>query len=214
MQRLIMQRPLLIIVILVSILAYQTDYCHPQVTTYSKSWSSSVTTMKSSTSPSRSTTYSHTPVNRSSRSPSCPLRPSEDDSVIRKVGNGTNDNNCVLFLRQQRGINLPTKNLTTYASKLSIINSHFPRENSVAIIKTPGRYAGIGHLAEVTALEQKDGKVTMRLSEANNPRKGYFERTITGENLEEIQKKANIVGYYVEANDATQAQSALDSRSF
>ena len=92
---------------------------------------------------------------------------------------------------------LPPQNLTTYAAKVSIINSAAPREESVAIIKTPGRNAGIGHLAEVTGLEQKDGKVTMRLSEANNPNRGYYERTITGNNLEEIQKNANIVGYYV-----------------
>jgi hypothetical protein len=130
------------------------------------------------------------------------------------VGNGANDNNCVLFLRQQRGVNLPNKNLTTYASKLSIINSHFPRENSVAIIKTPGSNAGIGHLAEVTDLEQNKGKVTMRLSEANNPKRGYYERTITGENFDEIQKKANIVGYYVEPNETIKAQTVLGSRYF
>ena len=118
------------------------------------------------------------------------------------MGNGANDNNCVLFLRQQLGINLPNKNLTTYTSKVSIINSHFPSENSVAIIKTPESNAGIGHLAVVTNFEKINGKVTMRLLEANNPKRGYYERTITGDNLEEIQKKANIVGYYVQPDGA------------
>jgi hypothetical protein len=209
-----MQRPLLIFVILVSVLAYQTDYCHSEVTNYTRSWSSSVTTRTYSTSTSRRVTPSHSPNNRSSYSAPCPIRSSADDSVTRKVGNGANDNNCVLFLRQQRGINLPDKNLTTYASKLSIINSHFPRENNVAIIKTPGSNARIGHLAEVTDLEQNNGKVTMRLTEANNPKRGYYERTITGENLEEIQKKANIVGYYVEPDGATQDQRISGSHNF
>jgi hypothetical protein len=103
-----------------------------------------------------------------------------------------------LYLRQQRGIKLPAQNLTTYASKVSIINASVPHEKSVAIIKTPGRNARFGHLAEVTDLEENNGKVTMRLAEANNPAPGYYERTITGESLEDIQKNAYIVGYYVE----------------
>jgi len=119
-----------------------------------------------------------------------------------------------LYLRQQRGIKLPAQNLTTYASKLSIINSPIPREKSVAIIKTPSINPGIGHLAEVTSLEQKDGKVTMLLSEANNPSRGYYERTITGKNLEDIQKKADIVGYYVEPRETTKAQNTPEPRHF
>lgn len=211
----ISQRPLLIIIILVSALACRADYCHSQVTTYTRSWSSSVETTRTySTSTSRRVLPSHSPKKRSSRLAPCPLRSSMDDSVIRKVGNGANDNNCVLFLRNQRGINLPKKNLTSYAAKVSIINSHFPRENSVAIIKIPGRNAGIGHLAEVTKLDQENGRLTMRLLEANNPKRGYYERTITGENLEEIQKKANIVGYYVEPDEAIQAQGVSDARYF
>jgi hypothetical protein len=132
--------------------------------------------------------------------------------VIRKVGNGTNDYNCVLYLRQQRGIKLPAQDLTTYASKLSIINSHVPHEKSVAVIKTPGGNARIGHLAEVTGLEQKEGKMIMRLSEANNPNRGYYERTITERNLEDIQKNANIVGYYIEPHETINAQGAPTSR--
>jgi hypothetical protein len=117
-----------------------------------------------------------------------------------------------LYLRQQRGIKLPARNLTTYASKVSIINSPVPHGKSVAIIKTPGRNAGIGHLAEVTGLEQKNGKITMRLAEANSPTRGYYERTITGKNLEDIQKNANIVGYYVEPHETITAQGARAPR--
>jgi hypothetical protein len=131
--------------------------------------------------------------------------------MTKKRKKYSNDHNCVLYLRQQRGIRLPAQDLTSFASKLSIINSSVPHEKSVAIIKTPGGNARIGHLAEVTGLEQKDGKVTMRLSEANNPARGYYERTITGRNLEDIKKNANIVGYYVEPYKMVKVQGAPGS---
>ena len=106
----------------------------------------------------------------------------------------------MLFLREQRGIHLPRINLTTYAAKVSIINAHIPRPHSVAIIRTPGPNARIGHLAEVLSLEKKNGKVRLRLYEANNPRRGYYKRTITGRSLREIEKRANIAGYYNDLN--------------
>jgi len=209
-----MQRHLLMNILLMLLLACQASAGHARVTSYTRSWSSSVTTRTYSTSTNRRVSHPHTPKYRSSRSSVCPLRSSGADSAVRKVGNGRNDNNCVLFLRQQRGIKLPAKNLTSYASKVSIINASVPRERSVAIIKTPGRNAGIGHLAEVTAFEQEGGRVTMRLSEANNPKRGYYERTITGDTLEEVQKKANIVGYYVEPSESRQAQRVPGTRYF
>ena len=194
------------------LLAYQISSCQTADASSTTSWSSSVTTRTSSTSTSRRITYAPTTNNSSICSITDPGNSSTVNPVIRKVGNGTNDQNCVLYLRQQRGIKLPTQNLTTYASKLSIINSPVPHEKSVAIIKTPGRNAGIGHLAEVTSLEQKDGKVTMRLLEANNPNRGYYERTITGKSLEDIKKKADIVGYYVEPRETIEAQGTAASR--
>lgn len=212
----ITQRLFVINVLSIFLLACQASLCDARVTSYSRSWSSSVTTRTYSTSTVRKVAPSHSPRTTRSGSGYCPLKSSAaaDDSVIRKVGSGQNDNNCVLFLRNQRGVNLPRKNLTSYSSKLSIINSHVPREGSVAIIKTPGRNARIGHLAEVTDLEQRDGKVIMQLSEANNPKRGYYQRTITGENLEEIQKKANIVGYYVEPDETIEAQRTPGTRYF
>lgn len=212
-----MQRPLIINVLLFFLLACQVGTCQAKVTSYTRYWSSSVTTRTYSTSTNRKVTRSHTPKNKYLCSGTCRIKPSAPsgaNSVIRKVGNGINDNNCVLFLRQQRGIKLPAKNLSTYASKLSIINAHVPHEKSVAIIKTPGSNARIGHLAEVTGLEEKDGKVTMRLSEANNPKRGYYQRTITGNDLEEIQKKANIVGYYTEPDETVEAQRTPGTRYF
>jgi len=207
-------RPLRLVGLLMFLLAAPAGSGHAGVTHYTSSWSRSVTVKTYSKSTHRKVPSSHTPGRRSSRASVCPLRPSAEDSVVRKVGSGRNDNNCVLFLRNQRGVNLPHKNLTTYASKLSIINSHIPRENSVAVIKTPGRNAGIGHLAEVTGLEENNGKVTMHLLEANNPKRGYFERTITGENLREIQRKANIVGYYTEPHETMKAQNSDNARYF
>ena len=189
------------------LLAYQGSSCQTAGASSTTSWSTTVTTKTSSTSTVRRITYSPTNINASIPSTACPINSSSANPIIKKVGNGSNDHNCVLYLRQQRGIKLPAQNLTTYSSKLSIINSSVPHEKSVAIIKTPGRNAGIGHLAEVTGLEQKDGKVTMRLTEANNPTRGYYERTITGKKLEDIQKNANIVGYYVEPHEIIKAQS-------
>ena len=193
-----MQRALMIQAVIAFLLAYQISSCQTADAS-STTWSTTVTTKTSSRI--RRITYSPAIKNTSISSTANPA-----NQVIRKVGNGTNDHNCVLYLRQQRGIKLPAQNLTTFASKLSIINSSVPHEKSVAIIKTPGGNARIGHLAEVTGLEQKDGKVTMRLSEANNPNRGYYERTITGKNLEDIQKNANIVGYYAEPYEAAKAQ--------
>lgn len=216
----IMPRALTIPAVMALLLAYQVGSCQAAATSYTRSWSTTVTTTTSSTSSTRRVTSSPTRKNTSISSPACPIPPSVAKPVIRKVGKGANDHNCVLYLRQQRGIKLPAQNLTTYASKVSIINSPVPHEKSVAIIKTPGRNAGIGHVAEVTGLELKDGKVTMRLAEANNPSPGYYERTITGKNLEEIQKNANIVGYYVEpyetveSHETVNAQGAPASRYF
>ena len=66
----------------------------------------------------------------------------------------------------------------------------------------------------MTSIEQKDGKVTMRLSEANNPNRGYYERTITGKKIEDIQNNANIVGYYVEPHEIIKAQTIKTTRYF
>jgi len=202
-----MKRALMIQFVMAFLLAYQGGTCQTADASSTTSWSTTVTTTTSSTSTTRRITSSPTIKNASISSTSCPVNFSAANPEIKKVGNGSNDHNCVLYLRQQRGIKLPAQNLTTYASKVSIINSRVPREKSVAIIKTPGRNAGIGHLAEVTGLEQKDGKVIMRLSEANNPTRGYYERTITGKKLEDIQKNANIVGYYVEPHEIIKAQT-------
>ncbi|WP_319585805.1 hypothetical protein [uncultured Desulfobulbus sp.] len=201
-----MQRALIIQIVMAFLLTYQGGICQTVDASSTTSWSTTVTTKTSSTSTVRRITSSPTTKNTSISSTACPVNFSAANPVIKKVGNGSNDHNCVLYLRQQRGIKLPAQNLTTYASKLSIINSRFPCEKSVAIIKTPGSNAGIGHLAEVTGLEQKDGMITMRLSEANNPTRGYYERTITGKKLEDIQKNANIVGYYVEPTEIIKAQ--------
>jgi len=206
-----MQRALIIKALLVFLLAHEVGLCQAAVTSSTSFWSTTVTTTTSSTSTSRKVTSSPTRKNTSTPSTSCPINSSAVNSVVRKVGKGTNDHNCVLYLRQQRGIKLPAQDLTSFASKLSIINSSVPYEKSVAIIKTPGGNARVGHLAEVTGLEQKNGKVTMRLSEANNPNRGYYERTITGNDLEDIKKNANIVGYYVEPYETVKAQGTPGS---
>jgi len=207
-----MQRALKIKTVLAFLLTFQVSLCQAGVTSYTTSWSTTVTTKTSSISTIRRGAYSPATKNTSRCSIANPIITSTADPVIRKVGNGSNDHNCVLYLRHQRGIKLPSQDLTSYASKLSIINSSVPQGKSVAIIKTPGGNARIGHLAEVTGLEQKDGKVTMQLSEANNPNRGYYERTITGKSLGDIQKNANIVGYYVEPHETIKVPGTQTSR--
>ena len=59
-----------------------------------------------------------------------------------------------------------------------------------------------------------NGKAMMLLYEANNPTRGYYERTITGDSLEEIQKNANIVGYYIEPDQIVEAQESYKSHLF
>ena len=186
-----------------------SKYCHAESTYYYRSWSSSTTTRTYS----KPTNKKYQCVKQPTNAP-CPLKSSDEEPIIKKVGNGINDNNCVLFLRKQRGIRLPSKNLSSLSSKVSIINSHFPSTHSVAIIKTPGKNAGIGHLAEVLRFDEVNGKATMLLYEANNPTRGYYERTITGHSLEEIQKKANIVGYYIAPDHIVEAQESYKSHLF
>jgi len=185
--------------LLTVLLLVQAVPCHAGTTfTSSRSWSSSITTRSYSTSSQRRIAPAHIARKKSVNSSPSSRKGSAAHSVIKKVGYGKNDNNCVLFLRQQRGLHLPRINLTTFAAKLSIINARFPRPHSVAIIRTPGANAGIGHLAEVIDVEQKNGRVSLRLYEANNPRRGYYVRTIRGRSVREIEKTANIAGYYVE----------------
>lgn len=183
--------------------------CHSESSYYYRSWSSSTTTR----------TFSN-PTNKAnkrckaSNNIQCPLKTSDDDQISKKIGNGINDNNCVLYLRDQRGINLPSKNLSSISSKISIINSHIPAPHCVAVIKTPGKNSGIGHLAEVISIDEINGKSIMRLSESNNPTRGYYERTITGYDLEEIEKKVNIAGYYIEPYQGIEYNNAYNVKSF
>lgn len=190
-------------------LTINSKYCHSESTYYYRSWSSSTTTRIYS----KPTNKKYQCVKSPTNAP-CPLKSSDEEPTIKKIGNGTNDNNCVLYLREQRGIRLPSKNLSSFSSKVSIINSHLPSTHSVAIIKTPGKNSGIGHLAEVVRFDKINGKAMMLLYEANNPTRGYYERTITGDSLEEIQKKANIVGYYIEPDQIVEAQESYKSHLF
>ncbi|MDD2464552.1 MAG: hypothetical protein PHI97_11200 [Desulfobulbus sp.] len=123
--------------------------------------------------------------------------PEETVGRSEKIGTGKFANNCVLYLRNGVGINLPKKNLSSFRSKLSIINSNIPIPGEVAVIKiNRGSYAKIGHLAEVVFVDRNLNGATIRLREANFPSSGYFIRTIVAENIDNAEKNANIVGYY------------------
>ena len=127
---------------------------------------------------------------------SCPVAV-DNSGKSEMIGTGRYGNNCVLYLRNEIGIELPRKDLTSYASKLSIINSKAPITGEVAVIKIDkGAYRNIGHVAEVLSVETANNAAIIRLREANFPASGYYIRTIIGKNIEEAQKNANIVGYY------------------
>lgn len=120
-----------------------------------------------------------------------------DDGTSMKIGSGPFAHNCVLYLRKERGIPLPQKDLSSFASKLSIVNSQAPAPGEVAVIRIDrGHYARIGHLAEVVSVEDNGYGATLRLREANYPASGYYLRTIAGRSLREAEKNASIVGYY------------------
>jgi len=67
----------------------------------------------------------------------------------------------------------------------------------VAVINVPnGKYKENGHVAEIVKVDLKGSTKSITLREADYPIPGIYERTITGNSLEEIQREAHIEGYY------------------
>jgi CHAP domain-containing protein len=109
-----------------------------------------------------------------------------------KIGNGPNDGNCVLYLRENKNIKKLPHGLITFEQKKKIATEHEPKKGSVAIINI-GYW---GHVALVTKVVSNGNKQSISLEEANNPTPGYWVRTISGKNIKDIEKEAHIVGYY------------------
>jgi type II secretory pathway pseudopilin PulG len=114
-------------------------------------------------------------------------------SNLVKKGTGPYADNCVLYLRDVKGIKLPKKDLSSWSAKKSIINSQKPKKGCVAVIKESGEYAEIGHVAEVISVNKNE----LVLQEANSDgHGGYFTRTIKGNNIKDMMASNNIEGFY------------------
>lgn len=113
--------------------------------------------------------------------------------------------NCVLYARSQVS-SLPY-GLTTYSSKLSIINHRFPRVGSVAVMPAPGGNEPYGHVAVVRNVAiDPDGTLTLTIQESNWGGCAIFTRLVTPEGR-------NIQGYFDPAYPAGQESPRLDSLS-
>jgi hypothetical protein len=113
--------------------------------------------------------------------------------------------NCVLYARSQVS-SLPY-GLTTYASKLNIINHRFPRVGSVAIMPAPGDNAPYGHVAVVRNVAiNSNGTLALTIQESNWGGCNIYTRLVTPE-------ARNIQGYFDPAYPSGQESPRLDSLS-
>lgn len=117
--------------------------------------------------------------------------------VAEKIGSGKYSDNCVLYLRHDRQVDLPAKNLTSWSSKMSIRNADSPKKGRVAIIQIPsGSFRDNGHVALVTDVDKDGKKKSITIEEANYPSPGYWRRKVEGADIASIERKLNIKGYY------------------
>ncbi|WP_128958276.1 CHAP domain-containing protein [Bradyrhizobium guangzhouense] len=101
-------------------------------------------------------------------------------------------NNCVYFLTQDLGVNLPG-GLNTYVDKQQLRNvSGSPQPGDVAIISTTGKYAEEGHLALVTNVTAN----SITIVEAHWKGDTVDSRISTGSSLQDAEHRLNIYGYY------------------
>ena len=113
--------------------------------------------------------------------------------------------NCVLYARSQVS-SLPY-GLTTYASKLNIINHRFPRVGSVAVMPAPGDNAPYGHVAVVRNVAiNPNGTLSLTIQESNWGGCNIYTRLVTPE-------ARNIQGYFDPAYPSGQESPRLDSLS-
>jgi hypothetical protein len=113
--------------------------------------------------------------------------------------------NCVLYARSQVS-SLPY-GLTTYASKLNIINHRFPRVGSVAVMPAPGDNAPYGHVAVVRNVAiNPNGTLSLTIQESNWGGCNIYTRLVTPE-------ARSIQGYFDPAYPSGQESPRLDSLS-
>lgn len=113
--------------------------------------------------------------------------------------------NCVKYARTQ--VALPSKDLTTFEAKLSIINHRFPRVGSAAIMPAPGNLAEFGHVAVVrNVVVRGDGGLKVTVQESNYGDCAITTRTVTPESRD-------IRGYFDPAYPWGQSNPAIDRLS-
>ena len=103
--------------------------------------------------------------------------------------------NCVLFLREDMHVSLPT-GLDTWAAKKRLIRSSVarPKKGMVAIIQVAsGQYANIGHVALVTDVTDE----SISILEANFGAERVQVRKATASSIKDAEKALHIVGYYI-----------------
>jgi len=123
----------------------------------------------------------------------CPVQQQQ----VAPAGKIKNDDNCVYYVRDNKGVKRLPSGLTTYQGKLRIINTKTPRKGDVAIIKiNSGSFANIGHVAYVTDAKTQGKKAHLAIEEAHYPRRGIWTRAVTCDSLNSCGKSLNIVGYY------------------
>lgn len=99
--------------------------------------------------------------------------------------------NCVLFIRECRGVPLP-RPLETWAQKKRIINDAVARIGSVAVIEIPsGKFKDYGHVALIKdVVYDRNGRATSILvEEANYPTPGVRTRRGNPDSM-------RVVGYF------------------
>jgi CHAP domain len=82
--------------------------------------------------------------------------------------------NCVLFIRECRGVPLP-RPLETWDQKKRIINDYTPRVGSVAVIEIPsGKFKDYGHVALIknVSYDRAGRPTSITVEEANYPTPG------------------------------------------
>lgn len=105
------------------------------------------------------------------------------------IGTGPYADNCVLYLKNVRGVKFPPGDLSYWPAKLRIKNQPKPKKGRVAIIEIlSGDFKPNGHVALVTDVDDKGKKMSITIEEAHYPKTGYWRRKVEGSKLSDIEK--------------------------
>jgi surface antigen len=118
-----------------------------------------------------------------------------EKSVSDYVSSGPFGDNCVQYAKSKCEW-LRSYSLLTWEQKQHAVNCNSPKKGRVAVIRIPnGEYARYGHVAIVVDVDKEGRKKSITLEETNYPRPGLWKRKCSGDNIDEIENKLNIIGY-------------------